>query len=67
MGGFAGWLSWADRLTEDHLRRAVVFGSVMASYCVEKFGIDRLKELSRFDIDRRYDAFRRISAIPERS
>lgn len=67
MGGFAGWLSFSDRINEENLRRAVVYGSVMASFCVEKFGADRLRELTRFDIDRRYDAFRNLSVIPPRT
>lgn len=67
MGGFAGWLSHCDRFTEDNLRRAVIYGSVLASFCVEKFGTQRLAEISRFDIDRRYDAFRKLSIIPPRS
>ncbi|MDG5768107.1 PfkB family carbohydrate kinase [Balneolales bacterium ANBcel1] len=67
MGGFSGWLSRADRFTEENLRRAVVYGSVMASFCVEAFGTGRFEELSRFDIGKRYDAFRKLSTIPERS
>lgn len=67
MGGFAGWLSWSDKVNEENLRRAVIYGSVMASFCVEKFGVERLKEISRFDIDRRYDDFRKLSLIPPRS
>ncbi len=67
MGGFAGWLSWSDRISEENLRRAVIYGSVMASYCVEKFGVERLTALNRFEIDRRYDAFRKMSVIPERT
>lgn len=67
MGGFAGWLSFSDRINEENLRRAVVYGSVMASFCVEKFGTQRLAELRRFEVDRRYDAFRKLSVIPPRS
>ncbi|MFO8030123.1 MAG: PfkB family carbohydrate kinase [Cyclonatronaceae bacterium] len=67
MGGFAGWLSFSDRINEENLRRAVVYGSVMASFCVEKFGTQRLAELKRFEVDRRYDAFRKLSVIPPRS
>lgn len=67
MGGFAGWLSWIDKVNDENLRRAVVYGSVMASFCVEKFGTRRFDDLSRYDIDKRYDEFRKISVIPSRA
>ncbi|MDI6402382.1 PfkB family carbohydrate kinase [Balneolaceae bacterium ANBcel3] len=66
LGGFAGWLSWSDRINEENLRRAVVYGSVMASYCVEDFGPNRLTQLRKFDIDTRYDVFKKMSQIPGR-
>ncbi len=67
MGGFAGWLSWSDKINEENLRRAVVYGTVLASFCVEKFGTERLSELRRFDIDARYDTLRKMSEIPQRA
>lgn len=67
MGAFAGWLSWADRFNEEQMRRAVVFGSVMASYCVEAFGLGALLRLNRFDIDSRYETLRKMSMIPPRT
>lgn len=67
MGGFAGWLSWSDKINEENLRRAVVYGTVMAGYCVEKFGTERLAKLNRFEIDSRYDTLRKMSLIPPRT
>lgn len=67
MGGFAGWLSYSDKINEESLRRAVVYGTVMASFCVEKFGTERFHKLSRFDIETRYDTIRKMSAVPPRS
>jgi len=64
MGGFLGWLADTNDLSDTNLRRGVVFGSVMASYCVEEFGTSRLKNLSRQDITMRYSEFKRISEIP---
>ncbi|MEX0771908.1 MAG: PfkB family carbohydrate kinase [Balneolales bacterium] len=64
MGGFTGWLSRTDDLSEENIRRAVVMGSVMASFCVEKFGTERLRELSLDKINERYDEFREMSVIP---
>jgi sugar/nucleoside kinase (ribokinase family) len=56
-GGFMGFLARHGRITESTLRTAVVYGSVMASFVVEKFSLDRLKDLSWEDIDGRYRAF----------
>lgn len=64
MGGFTGWLSRTDDLSEENIRRAVVMGSVMASFCVEKFGTQQLRELSLEIINERYEEFRKMSVIP---
>ncbi len=56
-GGLMGFLARQGRLTESILRTAVVYGTVMASYCVENFSVDRLLELSWEEIDHRYRAF----------
>jgi sugar/nucleoside kinase (ribokinase family) len=65
LGGFAGWLDKTDSYSDDNLRRAVTFGSVMASFCVEKFGPNQLLELTDASIAQRYRAFRNLSEIPE--
>ncbi len=65
MGGLLGWLSYTDDLEPQNMRRAVIFGSVMASFCVEKFGPDRLKSVSEDDIYSRYKEFRDLSLIPD--
>ncbi len=64
MGGFAGWLAKTGDYSSENLRRAVIYGSVMASYCVEKFGPERLISLDEEAIGIRYDAFRLLSEIP---
>jgi sugar/nucleoside kinase (ribokinase family) len=56
-GGMMGFLARNGRLNESILRTAVVYGSVMASFAVEKFSLDRLLELSWEEIDLRYRAF----------
>jgi len=56
-GGLMGYLARAARFDESSLRTAVVYGSVMASFAVEKFSLDRLAELTWDEIDRRYRAF----------
>lgn len=67
MGGFAGWLSWSDKIDEENLRRAIAYGTVMASFCVEDFGAQRLGELKRFEIDNRYEELRKQSIIPSKT
>ncbi|SRR5216683_1238235 len=56
-GGVMGFLARHGRVTESSLRTAVVYGSVMASFVVERFSLDRLFELSWEEIDTRYRAF----------
>ena len=48
-----GYLAQADDLNEATLRRAVIMGTVMASFCVESFGAERLKTLTGPDIEKR--------------
>jgi len=65
MGGLLGWLSYTDDASPQNLRRAVIMGSVMASFCVEEFGSERLKDLNEKEIYDRYREFRELSEIPE--
>lgn len=61
-GGFIGYLSSTRNLDEENLRKAIVFGSVMASFTVEKFSLDRLRNLEYQEIEDRY---RRIKLLTE--
>jgi sugar/nucleoside kinase (ribokinase family) len=56
-GGMMGFLARHGRITESSLRTAVVYGSVMASFVVERFSLQRLFELTWEEIDNRYRAF----------
>ena len=56
-GGFIGYLTRIDDISFESMKAAVIVGSAMASYCVEKFGPTRLKELSAEDIDNRVNEF----------
>jgi len=60
-GGFLGYLAGAERQDETALRRAVIMGSALASFCVESFSLDRLLELSRAEIDERFLLFKRLT------
>ncbi|MBL7793600.1 MAG: bifunctional hydroxymethylpyrimidine kinase/phosphomethylpyrimidine kinase [Saprospiraceae bacterium] len=56
-GGFMGYLASTGDLSFDNMKRAVIFGSAMASFCVERFSIERLTNLSRPEIDQRVQRF----------
>jgi len=60
-GAFAGYLAKTNRTDHDSLRNAVIYGSVVASYCVEAFSLDRLVTLTRPEIDQRYQFFKLMS------
>jgi sugar/nucleoside kinase (ribokinase family) len=64
-GGFLGYLAGAPKVDEAALRRAVVMGSTLASFCVEAFSLDRLLALSRPEIDARYRLFKRLTHFEE--
>ena len=60
-GGFIGHLTRSPRLEEAVVRRAVIYGSVLASYNVESFSLKRLAGLKRADIERRYRHFQELT------
>ena len=62
-GGFAGYLASLQKKAFEFtdLKRAVVYGSLLASFCVESFSLDRIKSLSRKEIEDRYKLFRLMS------
>lgn len=60
-GGFIGYLARCGEVTDANLRRAVVYGSAMASFCVEQFSLDAIRDLSQEQIRERVDAFRKLS------
>src|SRR5207302_2462280 len=62
-GGLAGYLASREdgEITFEQLRKAVVYGSVLASYNVEAFSLERLRRLTKQDIDDRYQMFKHMS------
>jgi sugar/nucleoside kinase (ribokinase family) len=56
-GGFIGHLAKTKDISFDNMKTAIIVGSAMASYCVEKFGPERLKEITKEDIDSRIREF----------
>jgi len=59
-GGFIGHLARTRDISFENMKTAIIVGSAMASFCVEKFGPTRLKEIGREDIDRRLRQFREL-------
>ena len=59
-GGFMGYLAATNNLTDETVRKATVFGSVMASFTVEDFSLNRLRQLNWAEIE---DRFRRFQAL----
>ena len=62
-GGFIGYLAATNDLSDRAMRRAVVVGSAMGSFAVEKFSNTRLLEITRADIDARVQEFRQLVAF----
>jgi sugar/nucleoside kinase (ribokinase family) len=62
-GGFLGYLAGCGCGETDpkELRRAVIFGSVLGSFCCERFGVDRFRDLTRAEIDARYQEFKHFT------
>ena len=56
-----GYLASQDEITDDILRRAMVYGSVMASFNVEKFGTERVDGLDYPEINQRFRAFKTMT------
>lgn len=59
-GGFIGHLAKTKDISFENMKTAIIVGSAMASFCVEKFGPTRLKEISKEDIDKRLHQFREL-------
>ncbi|MBT8264167.1 MAG: bifunctional hydroxymethylpyrimidine kinase/phosphomethylpyrimidine kinase, partial [Muriicola sp.] len=60
-GGFAGYLADTENISFNNLRNAVIHGSNLASFCVEKFGTERMINLSDTEVDRRLKQFKQLT------
>ena len=56
-GGFMGYIASTDDISFENMKRAIINGSALASFCVEKFGTERLTTIKRTDLDARIDEF----------
>src|SRR6476659_284448 len=64
-GGFMGYLSDQEELDEAAMRRAMIFGSVMASFNVEEFGTQRVRRLTYDEINERFRSFKKMTHFEE--
>lgn len=62
-GGFIGYLASTDDISFANMKRAIVYGSAMASFCVEKFGPERIIDLTQAEIDARVQEFVLLSSF----
>ena len=62
-GGFIGHLSKTDDISFENMKRGIIYGSAMASFCVEKFGADRIMNLTKSEIQARVSEFVKLSAF----
>ncbi len=60
-GGFMGYLSSVDSIDNANIRQAIIVGSVMASFDVEDFSLNRLKKLTTIEIENRYNEFKQLT------
>jgi sugar/nucleoside kinase (ribokinase family) len=65
-GGFIGYLHKTQDLSAENIKRAVIYGSAMASFCVEKFSTQGLENLQYLRVHDRYMEFRNLSRFDEK-
>ncbi len=62
-GGFMGYIASQPELTKQVLKKAMFYGGVMGSFAIERFGTERLQELTRQEIDERFNLFRSLTHL----
>ncbi|MBF6608056.1 MAG: bifunctional hydroxymethylpyrimidine kinase/phosphomethylpyrimidine kinase, partial [Flavobacterium sp.] len=60
-GGFAGYLAQSENISFDNMKNAIIYGSNLASFCVEKFGTERMVELKNDEVVERLQQFRSLT------
>lgn len=62
-GGFIGYIAKTGDISYENMKRAIIHGSAMASFCVEKFGSERINDLTNDELNERLQAFVNLSAF----
>ncbi|CAL68319.1 PfkB family carbohydrate kinase [Christiangramia forsetii KT0803] len=60
-GGFIGYLARTGDISFENMKSAIIYGSNLASFCVEKFGTERMQSLTGEQVDKRLDKFRKLT------
>ena len=60
-GGFAGYMAQQGNISFEQMKNAVIYGSNMASFCVEQFGTQRMEQLSKDEVDARLQQFKQLT------
>jgi len=62
-GGFMGYLAKKGEVSFESLKTAIIYGSAMASFCVEEFSLGKMKSLTKEDIDNRVNQFVKMTSF----
>ena len=62
-GGFIGYLEQTNDISFENMKRAVITGSAMASFCVEKFGTEKLTNITQKEVDKRVQEFIKLVKV----
>ncbi|WP_397447659.1 PfkB family carbohydrate kinase [Polaribacter sp. R77954] len=60
-GGFCGYLAKTENISFENMKNAIIYGSNLASFCVEKFGTERMQGLKKDEVERRLQAFKELT------
>jgi len=60
-GGFCGYLAKTEDISFENMKNAIIYGSNLASFCVEKFGTERMQELTKEEVDKRLQSFKELT------
>lgn len=60
-GGFSGFIAQSENISFDNMKNAIIYGSNLASFCVEKFGTERMLKLDKYDVFDRLKQFRALT------
>jgi sugar/nucleoside kinase (ribokinase family) len=60
-GGFAGYIAQSENISFNNMKNAIIYGSNLASFCVEKFGTERMENLDRNEVNTRLQQFKALT------
>ena len=60
-GGFAGYIAQSENISFANMKNAIIYGSNLASFCVEKFGTERMEDLDRKEVNTRLKQFKALT------